>query len=266
MQPLEGKVALVTGSGRGIGAATARKLTAEGARVIVNDLDAVEAEQIAATLDGAIAAPADLTDAGAADYLVNTAIEKLGGLDIVVNNAGYIWNSAIHNMTDDQWDAMIDIHAKAQFRILRSYGQWLRHNANRESPIRKVVNISSLSGVYGAATQFAYSAGKAAVIGMTRTLAKEWGRFNVTVNAVAFGAVDTRLTAPYDDTPHIVEVKGHPTRTGLTREQIRHSEAGSPLGRIGQVEDAANSIYLFCIPESDWITGEVINASGGVRG
>lgn len=266
MKPLAGKIALVTGAGRGIGAATARKLAAEGARVIVNDLDALEAAEIAAELDGAIAAPVDLTDADAGSYLVHTAIDQLGGLDIVVNNAGYIWHSAIHNMTDEQWDAMIDIHAKAQFRLLRAYGQWLRDNANRESPIRKVVNISSLSGVFGAPTQFAYAAGKAAVIGMTKTLAKEWGRFNVTVNAVAFGAIDTRLTAPYDDVPHLVTVKGHPTRTGLTREQIRLSEIGSPFGRIGQVEDGANAVYLMCIPESNWITGEIIIASGGARG
>ena len=196
MASLSGKFALVTGAGRGIGAATAEKLTAAGARVLVNDLDPDVAAEVAARLDGAVAYPADLNEAAAADELVEFALSAFGGLDIVVNNAGYIWHSAIHNMTDEQWDAMLDIHAGAQFRILRAYGRWLRSVADQTSPVRKVVNISSTMGLHGGATQLAYSAGKAAVVGLTKTLAKEWGRFNVTVNAVAFGAIDTRLTSP----------------------------------------------------------------------
>jgi 3-oxoacyl-[acyl-carrier protein] reductase len=168
-------------------------------------------------------------------------------------------------MTDEQWDAMLDIHASAQFRVLRAYGRWLRGVADQTSPVRKVVNISSTMGLHGGATQLAYSAGKAAVVGLTRTLAKEWGRFNVTVNAVAFGAIDTRLTSPYENEPNISMVKGQPRKVGLSLEQIKQSEAASPLGRIGSVEDAANAIYLMCIPESNWITGEVLLASGGVR-
>ena len=160
---------------------------------------------------------------------------------------------------------MMDIHAGAQFRILRAYGTWLRQNADRSSEIRKVVNISSTVGMFGSPTQLAYSAGKAAVLGITKTLAKEWGRFNVTVNAVAFGAIDTRLTSPYEKEPNISMVKGQPRKVGLSLEQIKQSEMASPLGRIGKPEDAANAIYLMCIPESNWITGEVILASGGVR-
>ena len=161
MSSLEGKSALVTGAGRGIGEATARKLAACGARVLVNDLDADVAEAVAASIPGAVAFPADLTDPAAADAVVGAALEAFGGLDIVVNNAGYIWHSAIHNMSDEQWDAMLDIHASAQFRILRAYGRWLRQNASADSPTRKVVNISSTMGVHGGATQLAYSAGKA---------------------------------------------------------------------------------------------------------
>ena len=265
MSSLEGKSALVTGAGRGIGEATARKLAACGARVLVNDLDADVAEAVAASIPGAVAFPADLTDPAAADAVVGAVLEAFGGLDIVVNNAGYIWHSAIHNMSDEQWDAMLDIHASAQFRILRAYGRWLRQNASADSPTRKVVNISSTMGVHGGATQLAYSAGKAAVVGITKTLAKEWGRFNVTVNAVAFGAIETRLTSPYEREPNISVVKGQPRKVGLSLEQIAVAKQASPLGRMGTPEDAANSIYLMCAPESDWITGEVILASGGVR-
>ena len=153
----------------------------------------------------------------------------------------------------------------AQFRVLRAYGRWLRTAATRESEIRKVVNISSTMGLHGGATQLAYSAGKAAVVGLTRTLAKEWGRFNVTVNAVAFGAIDTRLTSPYEKEPNISIVKGKERKVGLSYEQIDQASLASPLGRIGTPEDAANAIYLLCIPESNWITGEVLLASGGVR-
>ena len=265
MGSLSGQFALVTGAGRGIGAATAAKLAAAGARVLVNDLDADVAAEVAARLDGAVAYPADLTEPTEADELIEFALSAFGGLDIIVNNAGYIWHSAIHNMTDEQWDAMLDIHASAQFRILRAYGRWLRGVADRTSPVRKVVNISSTMGLHGGATQLAYSAGKAAVVGLTRTLAKEWGRFNVTVNAVAFGAIDTRLTSPYESEPNISMVKGQPRKVGLSIDQIKQAEAASPLGRIGSPEDAANAIYLLCIPESNWITGEVLLASGGVR-
>ena len=265
MEGLKGKFALVTGAGRGIGAATAKKLTESGARVLVNDLDEEVAQSVARDLPGAIAHPGDLTDLKMGDELIEKAILEFGGLDIVVNNAGYIWHSAIHNMTDEQWDAMIDIHISAQFRVLRAYGRWLRQVANEDSAIRKVVNISSTMGLHGGATQLAYSAGKAAVVGLTRTLAKEWGRFNVTVNAVAFGAIDTRLTSPYDKEPNIALVKGQERKVGLSHQQIEQANMASPLGRIGTPEDAANAIYLLCIPESNWVTGEVLLASGGVR-
>ena len=265
MVSIEGRVAVVTGAARGIGLAAAKKLSAAGAIVIINDVDEAEAMIAAEQIKGAEVFCADLTDIGSGDQLINFAIERFGNLDIVVNNAGYIWHSAIHNMTDEQWEAMLDIHVSAQFRVLRAYGQWLRANANRNSHIRKVVNISSTMGLYGGATQLAYSAGKAAVVGLTRTLAKEWGRFNVTVNAVAFGAIDTRLTSPYEIEPNIAVVKGQERKVGLTLQQIEENKAASPFGKIGTPDDAANAIYLMCIPESDWITGEIIVASGGVR-
>jgi 3-oxoacyl-[acyl-carrier protein] reductase len=265
MSGIDGKIAVVTGAARGIGLATAQKLAATGARVVINDLDAEEAQQAADQIQGSVVFCADLTERDSGDALVNFAVEQFGSLDIIVNNAGYIWHSAIHNMSDEQWEAMLDIHVSAQFRILRAYGRWLRANADRAAPVRKVVNISSTMGLHGGATQLAYSAGKAAVVGLTKTLAKEWGRFNVTVNAVAFGAIDTRLTSPYETEPNIAIVKGQERKVGLSVQQIEEAKAASPLGKIGTPEDAANAIYLMCIPESDWITGEVLLASGGVR-
>lgn len=260
---LEGKVALVTGAGRGIGQATAEKLASEGAHVAVNDLDEELTVAVAQHVGG-LACAGDLTDPAFADALVDEVIGALGKLDIVVNNAGYIWNSAIHNHTDEQWQAMLAIHATAPFRILRSYGRWLRQ-VGAGDYARKVVNVSSTSGVFGAATQLGYSAGKAAVLGLTRTLAKEWGRFNVTVNAVAFGYIATRLTQRYDGEPPTIDVKGRAHRVGLTAAQIETQTTDSPLGRGGSPEDGAGAIYLFCIPESDYITGEILIASGGAR-
>lgn len=261
---LTSRVALVTGAGQGIGRATAEKLAEDGAHVVVNDLDEALANEVAGQLGG-VALAGDLTDPAFPDHLIETITNDLGALDIVVNNAGYIWNSAIHNNTDEQWEAMLDVHVTAPFRILRAYGRWLREDG-AAAHCRKVVNVSSISGVFGAPTQVAYAAGKSAIVGVTRTLAKEWGRFNMTVNAVAFGHIATRLTQPYEAAPPTIEVKGRDHRVGLSSRQIEAQQASTPVGRIGTPADGAGAIYLMCIPESDYITGEVLVASGGVRG
>jgi len=263
---LSGRIALVTGAARGVGRATARKLASEGAFVFLNDLDADELDAAAQEIGG-VALAGDLTDAAVPDRLVASAVEQRGALDIVVNNAGYIWNSALHNHSDEQWDAMLDIHVTAPFRILRAYGRWLRatHQAGAVMPCRKVVNVSSVSGLFGAATQVGYSAGKAALVGLTRTLAKEWGRYNVTVNAVAFGHIATRLTQEYDAEPPRIDVAGRSYRVGLSHDQVAQQIALTPLHRTGTPEDAANAIYLFCQSESDFVTGEILVASGGLR-
>ena len=268
IEKLSGRVALVTGAARGVGRATAAKLAREGAIVYLNDLDAGEVNDAAAAIGGT-ALPGDLTQQDVPDRIVERVIERSGSLDIVVNNAGYIWNGALHNQSDEQWDAMLDIHVTAPFRILRAYSRWLREQhraaAGGAMPCRKVVNVSSVSGLFGAATQAGYAAGKAAVVGLTRTLAKEWGRYNVTVNAVAFGHIATRLTQRYDAEPPRIEVAGRSHRVGLSDEQIAQQQALTPLQRTGTPEDAANAIYLFCAPESDFVTGEILVASGGLR-
>jgi 3-oxoacyl-[acyl-carrier protein] reductase len=270
---LAGKVAVVTGAGRGVGLATATMLARDGAHVVVNDLDPEQVDAAVATIRAAggeaLPCPGDITIAGFPERLVRAATETFGELDIIVNNAGYIWNGAMHNHSDEQWQAMFDVHATAPFRILRAFAPWLRERARREaaesgtSRCRKVVNVSSVSGTRGAATQVAYATAKAAVTGLTKTLAKEWGRYNVCVNCVAFGHIETRLTQPYEGEAPRISVAGREHRVGLTEEQIEGVRATTPLGRSGRPEDGAGAIYLFCIPESDYITGEVLTCSGG---
>jgi 3-oxoacyl-[acyl-carrier protein] reductase len=271
MGRLDGKVALVSGSGRGIGREIALKLAREGARIVVNDLDAKFADEtVAAVADAgsvAVACVGSVTDADFADRFVNSAIDSFGGLDIIVNNAGYTWDSTVAKMTDEQWYAMIDVHMTAPFRILRAASEFIRVSAKKEAEegrevFRKVVNISSLAGVGGNAGQLGYGAAKAGVNGMTKVMAKEWGRFKVNVNSVAFGLIRTRLTEAAAGAGAI-KVEGRDIKVGVNPEVMKAMEAGIPLGRGGTPEEAAGAIYLFCIPESNYISGQVVVCSGG---
>ncbi|HJQ83649.1 MAG TPA: SDR family oxidoreductase [Candidatus Binatia bacterium] len=268
---LAGRAALVTGAGRGIGRAIALKLVSEGARVLANDLD----PDALATLAGDVASaggtcetlPGNVTDADFGDRAVAACVARFGDLDVLVNNAGYVWNSRIANHTDEQWYAMIDVHATGPFRLLRAAGRHFRQMATegRSAHTRKVVNVSSISGLFGAPTQFSYSAAKSALVGMTRSLAKDWGRWNVTVNCVAFGFVATRLTQTYEgDVPEIA-VGERKMKVGLDAAQVEAMKQLIPLGRVGTPEDAAGAVYLFCVPESDYVSGEVVVAAGGLR-
>ncbi len=270
---LQGKVAIVTGAGRGVGQATALRLACAGAKIVVNDLDAEPSnetvELITAAGGAALAVPGDVTRAELPDQIIDAAVAGFGGIDIIVNNAGYIWNGAMHNHSDEQFDAMLDVHVKAPFRLLRSFAGWLRPTAKQEiaehgvARCRKVVNISSVSGTQGSATQVAYASGKAAVVGLTKTLAKEWGRYNVTVNCVAFGHIETRLTQTYEDEAPTIRVGDRAFKVGLASRQVEAMARTVPLGRPGRPEDGAGAVYLFCLPESDYITGEVLTCSGG---
>jgi len=273
---LDGKVAIVSGSGRGIGRAIALKLAGEGARVVINDLDAEPANETAAAIkelgSEAVVCAGDVTEADFGDRFVSAAVESFGGLDIVVNNAGFTWDRTAQNMTDEQWDDVLAVHLKAPFRVARSAIQYLRPVVKAEQeagsvPCRKVVNISSISGMYGNIGQINYSSAKAGLIGMTRTLAKEWGRYNITVNCVAFGFIKTRMTQPIakdQDQPTTVNVGGRELPVGIQPEMIAQMEAMIPLGRAGSPEDAAGAVYLFCVPESDFISGQAVLASGGL--
>ena len=270
---LLGKVALISGSGRGIGRATALLLAREGARVVVNDLDPHAAADVVEAIEAnggtAIACPGSVTDAGFGVRFVQAALDTYGRLDIIVNNAGYTWDGVIQKMSDEQFDAMLDVHLKAPFRILRAAADYLREAAKREKAsgdelYRKVVNVSSIAGVYGNAGQANYAAGKAGVLGITRTLAREWGRYNVNVNAVAFGYVVTRMTQSVEGAAAKVRIGERELPAGIPAAQVQAMEASIPLGRGATPEEAAGAIALLCYPESNYITGHVLMATGGL--
>ncbi|HEY2388689.1 MAG TPA: SDR family oxidoreductase [Candidatus Binatia bacterium] len=268
---LDGRVALVTGAAQGIGRAVVLKLAAEGAAVLANDLDADRLAVLqadVARVGGACQVfPGDVTEKEFGDHAVGACLERFGDLHILVNNAGYIWNSRIVNHSDEQWYAMIDVHATGPFRLLRAAGRHFREmtKAGRATQARKVVNVSSTSGLFGEATQFSYSAAKSALVGMTRSLAKDWGRYNVTVNCVAFGFIETRLTQTFDkDVPEIA-IGDRKLKVGVDAAQAELMKRLIPLGRPGTTEEAAGAVFLFCLPESDFISGEIVVAAGGLR-
>ncbi len=271
---LAGKVAIISGSGRGIGRATALKLASEGAAVVVNDLDAAPGDETVSTIRAAggraVACIGDVTAADFGERFVATALDTFGGLDIIINNAGYTRDGVIHRQSDEQFQAMLDVHVMAPFRILRAATGPIRELQQREAAqgierIRKVVNISSISGTNGNAGQVNYSSAKAALTGMTKTLAKEWGRYKVCVNCVAFGLIGTRLTKSADDPESKFEVAGATVQAGIPTAALERMRAMVPLGREGSPEEAAGSIYLMCIPESDYVSGEVLLVAGGMN-
>lgn len=273
MTKLTGKVALVTGSGRGIGQAIAFKLASEGAKVVVNDLDADVADATVKAIkemgSDAVACVGDVTTADFGKRIVDTAVDTFDGMDIIVNNAGYPWDAIIHKMTDEQFQAMLDVHTIAPFRILRAASEFIRPAAKAEAEAgnivnRKVVNISSIAGLYGNVGQMGYSAGKSALVGMTRTLAKEWGRYNVNVNCVAFGYIKTRITEPWGEEKAIAQVGDREISIGIPPQMIDGMNRMIPMGRGGTPEEAAGAVYLMCAPESDYISGQVVMAAGGL--
>ncbi|MEP9361541.1 SDR family oxidoreductase [Nocardioides sp. CN2-186] len=273
MGKLDGKVAIVSGSGRGIGREIALKLAGDGARVVVNDLDEAPAKETVAAIEAAggeaVVCAGSVTEDGFAERFVGTAVDAFGGLDIIVNNAGYTWDTVIQKMTDEQWDAILDVHLKAPFRILRaaqpviSAAVKAAREAGEPVPCRKVVNIASVAGLGGNAGQVNYAAAKAGVTGLTKTLAKEWGRYNVTVNTVAFGMITTRLTAVAADSDGTIDVEGRQIKVGVNPQLLAAAEAGIPLGRAGTPEEAAGSVYLLCIPESDYVSAQTLVCGGG---
>lgn len=271
---LEGKVALITGSGRGIGRSIALKLASEGARIVVNDLDSDPAQETVQAIreagGQAVACVGSVTAPDFAERFVGTAVSEYKGLDIIINNAGYTWDNVIQKMTDEQWYAMMDCHLTAPFRILRAAQPVIRALGKTETEagqrvMRKVVNISSVAGLFGNAGQTNYSAAKAGIVGMTQTLAKEWGRMNVTVNCVAYGFIKTRLTtsAAGESTANI---EGREIKVGVNPELMAMMERSIPLGRGGTPEEAAGAVYLLCIPESDYVSGQTLMCSGGLTG
>ena len=272
MNKLQGKVALVSGSGRGIGREIALKLAGEGARIVVNDLDAAPAEEVVAAVRAAggeaVACIGSVTQADFGARFVGTALEHFGGIDIIVNNAGYTWDNVIQKMSDEQWEDILAVHLTAPFRILRAAADFIRESAKKEAeagtPVfRKVVNISSTSGVYGNAGQANYAAAKSGINGLTRALAKEWGRYKVNVNSVAFGLIRTRLTEADAQADASIDIDGRRIKVGVNPQILKNAESLIPLGRGGTPEEAAGAVYMFCIPESNYVSGQVLVCGGG---
>jgi 3-oxoacyl-[acyl-carrier protein] reductase len=271
---LASKTALVTGAGRGIGRAIAETLAHYGAAVLVNDLDAAPAAETVAAITQAggraVALAGNVTDPAFPQQLVDATLQNFGSIDIIVNNAGYTWDNVIQKTSDEQFQAMLDIHLVGPFRILRAASGWIRETAKRETAegrrvTRKVVNITSIAGTDGNAGQAGYSSGKAGIVGFTKTMAKEWGRYNVTVNAVGFGIIGTRLTQPLAGEAASIDVEGRKIAVGVQPKVLELVKQLCPLGRVGTPEEAANAVLFFCSPLSDYVTAEVLICGGGLH-
>jgi 3-oxoacyl-[acyl-carrier protein] reductase len=266
---LDEKSAIVTGSARGIGRATAEAFAREGAKVLINDLDGDVAEQAASEIEGETAVFAgDLTQPGVPDELVSKAVDTFGSVDIVVNNAGYTWDAVVHKMTDEQFQAMLDIHTVVPFRVVRALAPQWREAAKAERDrgeevFRKIVNVTSISGTMGNAGQANYSAAKAGVVGLTKTLAKEWGQFKINVNSVAFGFVETRLTQAKEKGERIEGPGGEEVEIGVPEQMRAMASMTIPLGRPAQPAEAAGPVLFLCSPLSNYVHGQVLNVTGG---
>jgi 3-oxoacyl-[acyl-carrier protein] reductase len=268
---LEGKSAIITGSGRGIGRSIAMLFAEHGASVVINDIDAEVAQATAKDITDAggraVVAAGSVTDVEFPERLVKTAAESFGGVDILVNNAGYTWDAVIQNMSDEQWFAMIDVHLTAPFRIIRAAAPYMREVAKQEIAEgrrvhRKIINVSSTSGVAGNPGQVNYSAGKMGVVGVTKTMAKEWGRFNINVNAVAYGFIDTRLTQAKENQEKI-QVEGKEVELGIPESMRQMAKNFIPLGRPGTPDEAAGPVLFLASPLADYVTGHVLLVTGG---
>lgn len=269
---LENKVAIITGSGRGIGAAAAALFAAQGAKVVVSDLDPEPANETASAIKAAggeaLALKVDVTQTDDIEAMIAQTVSHYGSIDILINNAGYTWDGMIHKMSDEQWDAMLAVHLTAPFKIIRAAIPYMREVAKQEKDAngfaraRKIVNVSSTTGTRGNIGQANYSAGKSGIIGLTRTLAKEWGLFNIQVNAVAFGWIDTRLTQS-EKQGDFTEREGQRIKLGMPDKVREMSIASVPMGRPGTAEEAAGALLFFASDLSNYVSGQVLEVTGG---
>lgn len=269
---LKDRVAIVTGSGRGIGRAAAELLAAEGAKVVVSDIDPAPAEETAAAIrqagGQAHVCCGDVTEPGFAEKIVQSAVDTWDALHILVNNAGFTWDGMLHKMNDEQWDKILDIHLKAPFRIIRAAHPYFCEAAKREietsgkAVARKIVNVSSVAGLGGNLGQANYASAKAGVIGLTKTMSREWARYNVQSNCVAYGFIDTRLTQEKEKGV-AVTVGAQQVALGVPAQQRDLFILMIPMGRPGTPEEAARVILFFASPLSDYVSGQVLLCGGG---
>jgi 3-oxoacyl-[acyl-carrier protein] reductase len=273
MTILQDKVCIITGSGRGIGAAAAMRFAQFGAKVVVTDIDPVPANETVARIQAAggqaLAVAADVTKDGDIEELVGQTVNTFGGIDVLINNAGYTWDGVLHKMTDEQWEAIIAVHLTAPFKLIRATVPYMREAAKAEiaangaAKARKIINVSSTSGTRGNAGQANYSAGKMGVVGLTKTLAKEWGAFNIQVNAVAFGYIDTRLTAS-KEVGAAIEREGQEIALGIPDQMRQMAKMAIPMGRAGTPDEAAGALVFFASDLSNYVSGQVLEVTGGM--
>lgn len=275
---LRGRVAVLTGAGRGIGAAAARLFAREGARLVLNDLDVTEAESIAKDIRDAggeaVAVGGSVADAALPNALVDAALSSYGGVDVIVNNAGFLWDGMLHKMDDTQWDAILQVHLTAPFKIIRAAAPHMRDAAKREMEQegrprdRAIVNVSSTTGLHGAVGQVNYAAAKAGIVGLTKTVAREWGPLGVRCNAVAFGMIDTRMTNAFAD-DGAVDVGGAHVPQGIPKHLAdmwnspEFVRAMCPLARKGNADEAANAMAFLASPMSSYVSGHTLEVTGG---
>ena len=269
----QNQVVVITGAGRGIGAAAAKLFAQHGASVVVNDLDAKPAEAVVAEIESAegaaFAVPGSVTEDGFPENLLDAAVDRFGKLNVLVNNAGFTWDGMLHKMTDEQWRAVLEIHTMAPFRMIRAAAKHLREPAKAElaagepfSENRCIINVSSTSGLHGNVGQANYATAKMGVIGLTKTVAKEWGRFGVRCNAVAFGFIDTRMTRAKED-GETIEVAGQEIAQGIPEAARERAVTGNPLGRPGTDEEAAGGIVIMASTLAGYVTGHTLEVTGG---
>lgn len=267
---LEGQVAIITGSGQGIGGEAARLFANEGAKVIVSDIDSKKAEDMAAKINGsggsALAVPGDVLDDDYLKDLVQKAADFGGGkITIIVNNAGFTWDGVIHKITDKQWDTILALHATAPFKLIRAAAPYFRV---KDGVPRNIINIASVSGTHGNAGQANYATAKAGTTGLTKAIAKEWGpQFGVRCNTIAFGSVETRLTAGKELGSFITTKDGTKVALGIPQKQLdARKEQGFtdiPLRRKASATEAASSILAVASPLLSYLSGQTIELTGG---
>lgn len=293
---LDGHVAIVTGGSRGIGGATSEMLAANGAHVVIADVDESAASKAAAGINNELGSGrasifvGDLVAKDVCNDLVSTVKTKHGRIDIVVNNAGYAWDGGIHSMSDEQFQAMLDIHLIVPFRLARACAPLFRDAARKENEsgsaaYRKFVMVSSLAGQWGLAGAGNYASAKSGMLGLMRTLAQEWGRYRVNSNAVTFGVIQTRFGLPQSER-EVIETGGRKVHVGMSAKQAErlrvsvnpdhvptdeeiYGSKPNPLitlGRTGTISEAADAIFWLSSPLSNYVTGQVIAVSGGARG
>lgn len=231
-------IVLITGGSRGIGAAIAEKFAAQGDTVVINYRTNDVAAQAVAQKTGALAIKADVSDSADVTAMFDEIREKVGKVDVLVNNAGVEWEGLLTDMTEDEWDKLFDVNVKGAFLCSKAaIGDMLSKKCGR------IINISSMWGIAGASCEVAYSASKAALIGFTKALAKELAPSKITVNAVAPGCVDTDMMKHY------------------TEDEMKDIISEIPLGRMADPREIADAVYF--LSQSSFITGEVLSVNGG---